>query len=67
MKFLARVQGHLFLVVEDEIESAKAEVEKMFGKVDFLDLSQIDEDFILEVDILDGSQLGFLKLDNGGN
>ena len=66
MEFLVRIQGHLFLVVQDDLESAKAEVEKMFGKVDFLELSQI-EDFIIPVEIPDGSQLSFLKLDNGGN
>ena len=69
MKFLARVQGHLFLVVEGDLESAKKEVEKMFGKVNLLDLTNDGSDFIMEVDLFEGMgrQIGLLKLDNGGH
>jgi hypothetical protein len=63
MKFLTRVQGHSFLVVEGDLESAKAAVEKQFGALNLLDLSEMDEDFIIEVDLFDESQWGLIKME----
>ena len=67
MKFLARIQGHMFLVVEDDVESAKKALEKQFGDVELLDLTSMEGDFILEVTLADltGSGLGLLKIDGG--
>lgn len=67
MEFLARIQGHTFLVVEDDVESAKKALEKQFGDVELLDLTSMEGDFILEINPADlsGSGLGFHKIDGG--
>ena len=69
MTFLTRIQGHMFLVVQDDLESAKKDLEKKFGKVELLDLTSMKEDFILEVTLADlrASGLGLLKLVDGGH
>lgn len=63
MKFLVRVQGHLFLAVQDDLEAAKAAIKKQFGTSNLLDLSEMDEDFIIEVDLFDGGQFGYVKIE----
>lgn len=69
MTFLTRIQGNMFLVVQDDLGSAKKDLEEQFGKLELLDLTQMEGDFILEVtlDGLKGSGLGFLKIDDGGH
>ena len=67
MQFLARIQAHMFLVVEDDLESAKTILEKQFGKTELLDLTSMEGDFILEIALEDltGTGLGLLKVDGG--
>lgn len=57
----------MFLVVQDDLESAKTDLEKQFGKVELLDLTSMEGDFILEITLADlsGSGLGLLKIDGG--
>ena len=63
MQFLVRIQGQLFLVVDDDIEKAKERTKKLFGVSDLLDLGKMKEDFILNVELADPSQFGFVKID----
>jgi hypothetical protein len=65
LKFLVRVQGQLFLVVQDTKEKAIEAVKETFGDVVLLDLSELTSDFILEVDLLDMTNLKFMRVDKG--
>ena len=70
MKFLARVQGHLFLSIADDLGSAKKDIQEMFGNgINLMDLTDSDADFIMEVDLFEGMgrQIGLLKLDKVGH
>lgn len=69
MTFLTRIQGHMLLVVQDDLESAKKDIEKTLGVTKLLDLTSMEGDFILEITLADmtGTGLGLLKLDNGGH
>jgi len=69
LTFLTRIQGHMFLVVQDDLGSAKKDLKEQFGELELLDLTSMEGDFILEVTLEDmrGSGLGFLKIDDGGH
>ncbi len=59
----------MLLVVQDDLESAKKDLEKTLGVTELLDLTSMEGDFILEITLADlrGSGLGVMKLGNGGH
>lgn len=67
MHFLVRVQDKMFLVVEDNLKSAKSTIEKYFGKIELLDLTTMKGDFIIEVSLVDLTKAGLalMKIDGG--